>query len=244
MKLKHPIFGPLIKEQEDIVYIVSDLHLNHDKEFLWKARSGFIDYNGNLIEFNSCKEYTEYIFNELKELAFRHKNNGKKAYLVSLGDNCFNDASAEMFTRFSALEFEKIYSLAGNHSSGINTIFGNTTNFEFNNFVLIGSNIPFRVRKDRFIQLSHFPIMDWDHNTYGVLCGHCHGGTEVLQEDNDSFGKIFDCGVDNAFRLKGRCYFTLEECLDIIRNKESFNKVQIHAKRKIEESFVDDPDDK
>lgn len=224
MNLKHPIIGPLVKEAGDYVYIVSDLHLNHDKEFLWKGRSGFVDYRGNLVEFNSCKEYTEYIFTELEDLALKHKTGGTKAYLISLGDNCFNDSSAEVFTRFSKLEFEKIYSLAGNHSSGLNTVFSDTTDVEYNNFILLGSNIPLKVKRNIFLQLSHFPIISWDSYSYGVLCGHCHGGINALQEDNNRFGKIFDCGVDNSFRLKGRCYFTLEECIEILENKESTSK--------------------
>ena len=67
-------------------------------------------------------------------------------------------------------------------------------------------------------------------------------GSPHLNADDSSFGKIFDCGVDNALKLKNRIYFTLEECLDILRKKEKYNDLQLHAKRKAEEHFKDDPD--
>ena len=115
-------------------------------------------------------------------------------------------------------------------------------NNEYENLALLGSNIPLRISKKCYVWLSHFPIMDWDHAALGVLCGHCHGGSPHLNADDSSFGKIFDCGVDNALKLKNRIYFTLEECLDILRKKEKYNDLQLHAKRKAEEHFKDDPD--
>lgn len=235
MYLKHPIIGPLVKEKYDIVYIISDLHLNHDREFIWKNRND--DILDDTIE--SCDEYTNYCLKQLESLANFHKSNGEKAYLISLGDNCFNDVDVKILTKFSLLQFEAIYSLPGNHCSGLNTVFSHTNDIKFNNLILLSSNIPFRINKNKFLYLSHFPIMDWDHNTYGVLCGHCHGESPVLQEDNDTFGRIFDCGVDNALRLKQRIYFSLDECLEILSKKESYNDVQIHTKRKVEENFID-----
>lgn len=86
-----------------------------------------------------------------------------------------------------------------------------------------------RISKKCYVWLSHFPIMDWDHAALGVLCGHCHGGSPHLNADDSSFGKIFDCGVDNALKLKNRIYFTLEECLDILRKKKNimtYNSMQ------------------
>lgn len=228
MILRHNIIGPLIKELNDKnIFIVSDLHLNHDKEFLYGARG-----------FNSCAEYTDYCLDQLYNLAI----NNKDSYLISLGDNIFNDASADIIKIFSTFPFKKIYTLTGNHCSGLNTIFGGTSNNEYENLALLGSNIPLRISKKCYVWLSHFPIMYWDHAALGVLCGHCHGGSPHLNADDSSFGKIFDCGVDNALKLKNRIYFTLEECLDILRKKEKYNDLQLHAKRKAEEHFKDDPD--
>lgn len=60
MILRHNIIGPLIKELNDKnIFIVSDLHLNHDKEFLYGARG-----------FNSCAEYTDYCLDQLYNLYY------------------------------------------------------------------------------------------------------------------------------------------------------------------------------
>ncbi len=53
----------------------------------------------------------------------------------------------------------------------------------------------------------------------GNLCGHCHGDSEQLNEAGDDCGKVFDCGVDNALRLFGRCYFSLDEVVEILGRK-------------------------
>ena len=160
----------MIKELNDKnIFIVSDLHLNHNKEFLYGSRG-----------FNSCAEYTDYCLDQLYNLAI----NNKDSYLISLGDNFFNDASADIIKIFSTFPFKKIYTLTGNHCSGLNTIFGGTSNNEYENLVLLGSNIPLRISKKCYIWLSHFPIMDWDHAALGVLCGHCHGGSSHLNANN------------------------------------------------------------
>lgn len=222
MKLEHPVYGGLRLDKDDDgekIFVVSDLHLNHDRNFIWKK-------NG----FDSSEEYMNYIFGSLNRVA----NNN--SYLISLGDTTFADPKGVIFDMFASLPFKQIFGMAGNHHSGLNYFFKNTGLTRYKNFSLIGSNIALHLSKLRYIVLSHFPVLDWDTNAYGCLCGHCHGDNEHLNETSTKYGKIFDVGVPNAMRLFNRPYFTLSECVDILKYKKLvFNEDKIHANRKIEE---------
>lgn len=211
MRLAHPIVGQLVKEANDKVFIVSDLHLNHDKEFLWGSRAKLIkDYN-----IKNVSDYSYYILNSLSELG--NSQNGE-AYLISLGDNCFNDREGEWLNKFASLPFKKIYTLPGNHTSGFNTNL-NGYSSEYGNIQLLSHNIPFRIQKSTILCLSHYPLVSVATGIYGTLCGHCHGAMKELNIGNDSYGRIFDCGVDNALKDNGKCYFTLERALSILETK-------------------------
>lgn len=227
MILIHPILGPLKKEVDDIIYIVSDLHLNHQKEFLWGGRSNFINSNNELIKFNSAEEYSEYILNELRELALYHKNRNEKAYLISLGDNSFTDKDKIWIEKFISLPFEHIFTLGGNHTSGLKDVLTDNK-WTYKNLTLLSAGIVLSISKKKHIILSHFPIMDWDQHSYGCLCGHCHGNNPVLNADNSSFGRIFDCGVENALKLYGRCYLSIDECIQVLETKNDINEIQWH----------------
>lgn len=224
MELVHPIFGPLIVNKNDNIFIVSDLHLNHNKEFLWKGRSGFMNKDNVWTEFSDCEEYTKYILTELEELANSYRHKGKEVYLISLGDNTFSDPDGKTFDKFASLPFTKIYTLPGNHQSGIKQCMGNS--LEYKNVVLIAPEIPLRLSKNKIVSLHHYPVMSWGAQTFGIFCGHCHGSLPGLNANKSIYGRIFDCGVENALNLFGRSYFSLSECLAILEQKESANKSQ------------------
>lgn len=221
MILKNKVFGPLKLEKDDKVFIVSDLHINHDKDFIWKKRAELITN----FKIKSVKDYNTYILRSLEELAY----NNPDAYLISLGDNCFNDKEGVWAETFTSLPFKHIYSLIGNHPSGMKQVFGE--DFEHNNCTLIPTNIEFQYTKYDTLLLSHLPLLDIPTTIFGVLCGHCHGDMECLNAKNSTFGRIFDCGVDNALKLHNRIWFTFDEAKQYLYQKKEWNEIQLHKNR-------------
>ena len=230
MRLTHQILGPLKVEKTDIVIVVSDLHLNHDKEFVWKYRSQFIPEAG----ISNVDDYTTYIINSLYSAYYKYKTDDNNVYLLSLGDNCFNDKEGKVANRLLQTPFDHIYSLPGNHPSGIKAIEMEGGRC---NFTLISECMTLQLGKQTLLTITHYPVVDTAMAVYGTLCGHCHGSLTALNEGNSSLGRIFDCGVDNALRLKKRPYFTLDECLGYLRCKKDWDKtLQLHRQRKEEEN--------
>lgn len=220
MNLRNNIFGPLKVDKNDKVFIVSDLHINHDKDFIWETRGSYIkDFN-----IKNVKDYNTYIFNTLFALAGEHPD----AYLISLGDNCFNDKDAELSSRFANLPFQHIYTLLGNHTSGIKQYFADKQTV--GNCTIIPPCTNLMVDKSTYIALSHYPLLDVATGVWGTLCGHCHGGMNCLNPGNSEFGRILDCGVDNALKTYGRIWFTLDEAISLLFKKKTWNSIQLHKR--------------
>ena len=64
MRLTHPMMGPLIVEKNDAVLLVSDLHLNHNKEFIWGKRASLLPEK-KAKQIHDVNSYTDYVINEL-----------------------------------------------------------------------------------------------------------------------------------------------------------------------------------
>lgn len=232
MRLTHPILGPLKVEKDDIVIIVSDLHLNHNKEFIWKYRADLLK-NKESFNIKDINSYTEYVLRELCNAGYHYSEEcGKNVYLLSLGDNCFSDPEGELAKRLINLPyFKHIYSLPGNHTSGIKVVVNNIDISD--KFTLISECITLQVSKQCLLTVSHYPVVDTATAIWGTLCGHCHGSIPALNENNSKLGRIFDCGVDNALRLKDRPYFLLDECIKYLSVKEDWDRnIQLHRHRK------------
>lgn len=213
--------GPLIVEKGDAVLLVSDLHLNHNKEFIWGKRSKLLpEKKAKCIR--DVNSYTDYVINELYAAYAAYSELAEKVYLISLGDTCFNDSDMTTAIRFSELPFTHMYIMAGNHPSGIKQLVQNNKLPE--NMTMIAENIPLQVNKQMYINLSHYPVVDFATGIYGALCGHCHGSLEALNEGNSDLGRIMDIGVENALKHKGTIYFTLDECIRCLCKKEPWDR--------------------
>lgn len=221
MRLTHQMMGPLIVEKGDAVLLVSDLHLNHNKEFIWGKRSKLLpEKKAKCIR--DVNSYTDYVINELYAAYAAYSELAEKVYLISLGDTCFNDSDMTTALRFSELPFTHMYVMAGNHPSGIKQLVQNNKLPE--NMTMIAENIPLQVNKQMYINLSHYPVVDFATGIYGALCGHCHGSLEALNIGNSDLGRIMDIGVENALKYKGTVYFTLDECIRCLRKKEPWDR--------------------
>lgn len=222
MRVEHPILGPVKVGLEDVILVVSDLHLNHNKEFLWGKRSKLIPDERKAMHVIGVESYTDFIISELMEAYNMYSRISNNVYLLSLGDTCFNDADSSVATRFASLPFKHIFLLGGNHTSGIKQMV--LENKLPDNVTLLAENIPMHVRKGVIINLSHYPPADFATGTYGALCGHCHGAVTALNAGNSELGRVFDCGVENALKLKGTVYFTLDECINYLQEKHPINR--------------------
>ena len=222
MRVEHPILGPVKVGSDEVVLVVSDLHLNHNKEFLWGKRSKLIPDERKAMHVIGVESYTNFILNELREAYNMYSRISSNIYLLSLGDTCFNDANSEIAKRFIELPFTHIFMLGGNHTSGIKQLV--LDNKLPDNVTLLAENIPLQISKGFYVNLSHYPPADFATGMFGALCGHCHGALSELNAGNSELGRIFDCGVENALKLKGTVYFTLEECLSYLREKQPINR--------------------
>jgi len=216
------------------VVFVSDLHLGHDKEFLWGGRG-----------FDSIEEYDEMIIETWK------RNFNEDTIVFDLGDVCFNDPNRFKFHLLSTMPCKEHYLLWGNHNSGAlsthkrecrkllktgsNIAVPEIYPIKYNNVTFVGHDLIVVFDDDIEISLSHLPKRVWDHLGHGAwhLNGHSHGTDETRNVDSKS-GKTLDVGVDNALVYTGKFWFTLEEIKDIM--DEKFVELKDHHDHTINKS--------
>ena len=184
-------------DQSKRLFFVSDLHLNHDKEFLWGKRG-----------YQSSSEHIEGLLSRLAEIA------DDDTVLINLGDSTFRDPKHEMFDRLAALPFHKHYHVWGNHPSGakqayqkaVRSLIPNvwSDNVEvypadFKNVTFVGWQALFSYQR-QMIHAQHFPLEIWDEMKNGVwhVCGHSHGSLDKTNGDVVTNGKIMDVGIESA----------------------------------------------
>lgn len=193
-----------IKNSEN-TFFWSDLHIGHDKPFIYKNR-GFLDekeHRKTIIENWKSKindKSTVFLLGDtivgIKEQFGEKKLTGT--------NHIANDSFVNLLLE---LPFENLFIMPGNHFSGYESsikfvdenleLFGNKIVFFLDNYfeVMIGK---------QGIILCHYPITSWNHMEHGsfMLHGHVHS---TIEESNPNYPgrKILDIGVDN-------CAFPLE----------------------------------
>jgi len=198
----------------DDLFIVSDTHIGHNKEFLWGKRG-----------FKSVGEHDETII----------KNWNSKvrptSTVIHLGDFCLNYTVDKLKDTLFKLNGHIIY-LFGNHNSCIKELYYETLpNKEIEIYPLtwktkltfVGNILNFYVGKQFFVA-SHFPLKIWDYqNKNSVqLSGHSHAGDLTRNPDCFTEGKCLDCGIEN-FPYP----MSITEIMLII-NKKQYKKVDLH----------------
>lgn len=182
-----------IRETDDRkLYFTSDLHLGHQRDFVWKARG-----------YNSPSDHDSGVIAEINRKV-RHSD-----ILFMLGDFCLNTPIDKMNEYLSHIQCQNIYCLWGNHNSPhekwvynsahttqIRGTYKYTYPFEYRNLVFLPHYIE-AVFNGQFTVLLHYPIYVWNEMQSGawMLCGHSHGGCPFSRPDNLS-NKILDCGWD------------------------------------------------
>lgn len=183
-----------IKEtSEQKIYISSDFHLGHQRDFVWKDR-GYENpsaHDAGVIDIiNSVVQPTD--------------------ILIFLGDFCLNTKMDQFNGYLSRIQCQNIYALWGNHNNPqeknvyipgqpkqlIREIQVETYPFEYRNMIFLPSYVEAILNK-QYVVLQHYPIYVWNEMSHGawMLCGHSHYGCPLTKSES-SHGKILDVGWD------------------------------------------------
>jgi predicted phosphodiesterase len=121
----------------------------------------------------------------------------------------------------------------GNHNSGVYQAYENNLPLGFDNHevyplrivdnvTMMGESFLLDVDRDRFFCTHMAPLVFHDQNRGRVcLCGHSHSNLKQINPDRDDFGKILDCGVENAKMFNGTAFFEIDEVVSILAKKNS-----------------------
>jgi calcineurin-like phosphoesterase family protein len=179
-------------------HVVSDLHINHPKSFIFQARG-----------YNSQQEHDEGIVKVWNE---RVKPTDT---VFNLGDTyTYSNKSEDAENFLRQLNFSTFYTLWGNHPASMKQMYFEEVKRQYgtdsievypltkilNNdkkIVFLGDYVEMYLNGEHYI-LSHFSLRSWHKNGKSSKClvGHSHGGDKEINPDDFS-QKQLDCGIDN-----------------------------------------------
>lgn len=188
------------------VFVVSDCHFRHDRDFIWGRR---LNKDGKA--YQSVAEHDRGIINIWNE-----RVTGKDT-VVHLGDFIFNDPTTEhFFNIINQLNFNTLYLAPGNHTSSWRQLYQKSLAQQFGEifakqhevyplqFVdyyrpvfFLPNYFEVSVEK-KFFVMSHYPIVSHNSQSRGSyhLCGHSHGNCEQTNKDRGT-GRRLDVGIES-----------------------------------------------
>lgn len=202
------------------VVFMSDLHINHDRDFIYEPRG-----------FSSSHEHRDFIFDNWR------KNIDNDTVVINLGDVCFRDQNGDIFFKHvSTLPCKQHLIVFGNHNSGVKQFLASEEMVAARPHVKHLGHYALCKIDSLIAALFHFPILIPDSSSKGSVCisGHSHGNCSFTNPNRSDFGKlgkIIDVGVECAleYTKRERFFFTLEEILDIT-SKVRFRGLDHHSK--------------
>jgi predicted phosphodiesterase len=196
------------------IKINSDFHYGHDRDFLYGPRG-----------FSSGKEHSDWSDAQIASL-------DPNDLLICLGDVGLGIGAAPIIDFIERIPCETLM-VWGNHNSGVYQAYKNNLPLGFDNHevyplriaknvTMMGESFLLDVDRDRFFCTHMAPLVFHDQNRGRVcLCGHSHSNLKQINPDRDDFGKILDCGVENAKMFNGTAFFDIDEVVDILAKKNS-----------------------
>jgi len=195
--MKELFYKPLSFKGFDIknIFVWADLHLGHDKEFLWKPRG-----------FNSVEEH---------DLAIKQRwqsNLNDDSIIFILGDIMFGHKADERLDKFfDEVPFNKIYLMGGNHHAGYKQLIQRTNcdgeywvdSLNSDKCVQFIPNYIEAYVNNKFYVMSHYAILSANgqgkDNFGGMIHGHSHGNLYKNDYAKQIYnGKVIDVGVENV----------------------------------------------
>jgi calcineurin-like phosphoesterase family protein len=175
-------------EVYDKLYVTSDTHFGHNKEFLYEPRG-----------YKNSKEMNSDMISIINSTV------GEDGILLHLGDFCLNTTQEEYHEILKNLKIKEIWMLWGNHNNPIQKSYGGTREqiAAHNNGIFIrylNHYYTFKNKNNLFV-CSHYPFQSWEGMSEGSmhLHGHCHNNLLTSRED-DKTNKILDVGWDTFNR--------------------------------------------
>jgi calcineurin-like phosphoesterase family protein len=166
------------------LFVTSDTHFNHNKEFLYGKRG-----------YDCPRRMTDDMIDIINSTV------GENGILLHLGDFCLNSTQDDVKYIMSKLRIKALWLLWGNHNNPIQRSYGGTVQqvcaWNSNMFIrYLGHYFTFRHGSKGFV-CFHFPISIWDGMSHGTmhLCGHSHGHHQISRPEDKTY-KILDCGWD------------------------------------------------
>jgi predicted phosphodiesterase len=198
------------------IKINSDFHYGHDRDFLYGPRG-----------FSSGKEHSDWLDEQIASL-------DPNDLLICLGDVGLGIGADSIIDFIERIPCETLM-VWGNHNSGVYQAYKNNLPLGFDNHevyplriaknvTMMGESFLLDVDRDRFFCTHMAPLVFHDQNRGRVcLCGHSHSNLKQINPDRDDFGKILDCGVENAKRFNGTAFFDIDEAVNILAKKKLAN---------------------
>lgn len=199
-------------------WVISDLHLNHDKEFLYRKRG-----------FSNIKEHNEYIIDEINTLV------NPNDILFSLGDFCLNTKEDELNVFLDSIRCQNIYLILGNHPNPLKKIYYrevvNKYGLDVDVYPIKYKNVIFLpdhvecIIQGKYVVLHHFPLEIWEHMKDGsyMLCGHSHYNFPRTRKESID-GLTLDCGWEGHNSI-----YNFNQIIEIMKTKQ-IREVDHHVK--------------
>lgn len=178
------------------LYVVSDLHLNHKQEFLWRPRG-----------FKSAQDHTRGLIDKINQVC------RPQDILLSLGDPTLNTPPKDFDNLVSQIKCQQWW-LKGNHNNPWEKDYQSecTLILEYeaplsdyfkpeinglkfkNNITIWGQYLEFNWNGQPTC-FFHYPIAVWNQMQHGswCLCGHSHYSFQLSRAE-DTTMKLLDCG--------------------------------------------------
>lgn len=195
------------------VLVTSDLHYGHSKDFVWAARG-----------FANEQEHSAWIRSQLLNL-------DPKTLLIFLGDFGLSVGPDPIIDLIREIQCETLM-VWGNHNSGVKQLYATACDDSHASHeevyplrltpkvTMLGDSALIKIDHDLYY-CTHMSPLVYPEMSLGAmcLCGHSHGKIEGINPRGTSFGKILDCGVDNAKAHNDSAFFSLQEIREIMATK-------------------------
>jgi len=196
------------------LFFWSDLHLGHDKDFIYTPRAMHDVAMHDAI---------------LKKRIYEKVTPGSTFWL--LGDTILGmDSEQRLFDFLSSLPCAEVVLMPGNHFSGVKQL-RRSHGREFDAkdvHVRIVSNLEEIQVRDQLVVLSHYPLMSWNgagkkNANSWMVHGHVHGRIKASLPTQFDGGKILDVGVESCAHP-----MSFAEIREIM-SKKAFKQVDHHG---------------